>query len=102
MQITAQSGFCVKIVRVMLEMLRFCMYHAALLYSSLPPRLYWESLLTSPLLINYRCFLFQLQISEIELFLSNSGPVYSDCVIVGCLVIPQKITVNIYKYLLTT
>lgn len=32
----------------------------------------------------------------------NSGPMYSDCVIVGYLVIPQKITVSIYKYLLTT
>lgn len=32
----------------------------------------------------------------------NSGPVCSDCVIVGYLVVPQKITVNIYKYLLTT
>lgn len=102
MQVTAQSGFCVKVVRVVLEMLRFCMYRATLPCSSLPPRLYWESLLTSSVLINYRCFLFQLQISEIQLFLFNSGPMYSDCVMVGYLVIPQKITVSIYKYLLTT
>lgn len=63
MQITAKSVFGVKVIRVILEMFRFCMFHATLSYSSLPPRLYWESLLMSSVFINYRCFLFQLKIS---------------------------------------